>query len=235
MAKAELARRKALLEAQRAKYKARYKRKLDALQNALDEYRTICETNMKDAQAREKEQAELKAMTSSSSILVAARFRPLMGRELKLGTGQVSDELVLEKTEGQEIVFRDNKFTMDYVFGMESQQELVFAPARSECHLYVVVYYSAVMSSTSPFVTGSLAHSYLFSQLINLTPLLPTIQAWCPLSPKGSTRLFLRMDRPGRGRRGLCLAMSTAYQTKALCRVLAGKYSSIRKKLRARA
>ena len=133
VAKAELARRKALLEAQRAKYKARYKRKLDALQNALDEYRTICDTNMKDAQAREQEQADLKAMTSASSILVAARFRPLMGRELKLGTGQVSDELVLEKLEGQEVSFRENKFTMDYVFGMESQQELVFAPARSEC------------------------------------------------------------------------------------------------------
>ncbi len=69
-------------------------------------------------------------MTSASSILVAARFRPLMGRELKLGTGKVSDELVLEKQQGQEVVFRETKFTYDYIFGMESQQELVFAPAR---------------------------------------------------------------------------------------------------------
>ena len=69
-------------------------------------------------------------MTSSSSILVAARFRPLMGRELKLGTGKVSDELILEKEQGQEVVFRENKFTYDYIFGMESRQELVFAPAR---------------------------------------------------------------------------------------------------------
>ena len=134
VAKAELSRRKELLEAQRAKYKARYKRKLDALQNALDEYRSICQTNLKDAEVREKEQAELKAMTSSSSILVAARFRPLMGRELKLGTGQVSDELVLERLEGQEVTYRENKFTMDYVFGMESQQELIYAPARSKLH-----------------------------------------------------------------------------------------------------
>ena len=58
VAKAELARRKALLEAQKAKYAARYRKKLDALQNALDEYRAICSTNLKDAELREKEQGK---------------------------------------------------------------------------------------------------------------------------------------------------------------------------------
>ena len=130
VAKKELTRRKALLEAQKAKYALRYKKKLDALQTALNEYRTICDTNLKDAEQREQEQEELKAMTSASNILVAARFRPLMGRELKLGTGKISDELKLEQMEGQEIEFREVKFTMDYVFGMKSNQGMVYKPAK---------------------------------------------------------------------------------------------------------
>jgi len=131
VAKKELARKKALLEAQKAKYAARYKKKLEALQCALNEYRTICNTNLKDAEKREEEQEELKAMTSASNILVACRFRPLMGRELKLGTGQVSDELKLELIEGQEVDFRDNVFTLDYCFGIKSNQEIIYKPAKA--------------------------------------------------------------------------------------------------------
>ena len=126
-----MARKKALLEAQKAKYAARYKKKLEALQCALNEYRTICNTNLKDAEKREEEQEELKAMTSASNILVACRFRPLMGRELKLGTGQVSDELKLELIEGQEVDFRDNVFTLDYCFGIKSNQEIIYKPAKA--------------------------------------------------------------------------------------------------------
>ena len=130
-AKKELSRRKDLLEAQKAKYALRYKKKLDALQVALNEYRTICDTNLKDAEQRESEQEDLKAMTSASNILVATRFRPLMGRELKLGTGKVSDELKMELLEGQEVDFRDSVFTMDYVFGLQSTQEMIYKPAQA--------------------------------------------------------------------------------------------------------
>jgi hypothetical protein len=130
-AKKELSRRKALLEAQKAKYALRYKKKLDALQTALNEYRAICEINLKDAEKREIEQSELAAMTSASNILVATRFRPLMGRELTLGTGKISDELKVELELGQEIEYRDAKFTMDYVFGMKSSQDIVFEPAKA--------------------------------------------------------------------------------------------------------
>ena len=131
VAKKELARKKALLEAQKAKYAARYKKKLEALQTALNEYRSICDVNLKDAEKRESEQEELKAMTSASNILVAARFRPLMGRELKLGTGKVSDELKIPEKEGQEVDFRENVFTMDYVFGMKSSQDIIYKPAQA--------------------------------------------------------------------------------------------------------
>jgi hypothetical protein len=92
----------------------------------ISSYRAICDENIVVAEQHEKEAEELRKLSGASNITVAARFRPLVAREKDLGSGQISNGLKVAPTLGQEVQYRSDVFTFDFVYGTESTQEMVY-------------------------------------------------------------------------------------------------------------